>query len=110
LQAQGSDSVRTVLKLLREHLLAQPRPQDAVLEAGLAILRETDLRGSLTDLAVPLTLVHGSGDKLAPPAAARWLTQRVHGARLREIAGAGHAPFLSHPAEVAQIIQAAADG
>jgi pimeloyl-[acyl-carrier protein] methyl ester esterase len=110
LQAQGSASVRTVLKLLRERLLAQPRPQDAVLEAGLAILRDADLRGSLTYLAVPLTLVHGSGDRLAPLAAARWLAQRVHGARLREIAGAGHAPFLSHPAEVAKIIQAAADG
>ncbi|HYP66663.1 MAG TPA: pimeloyl-ACP methyl ester esterase BioH [Thiobacillaceae bacterium] len=109
LQAQGSDSVRTVLKLLRERLLAQPRPQDAVLEAGLAILQETDLRGSL-DLAVPLTLVHGSGDKLAPLAAARWLAQHVHSAELRVIDGAGHAPFLSHPAEVAEIIRAAAGG
>jgi pimeloyl-[acyl-carrier protein] methyl ester esterase len=110
LQAQGSDSVRTVLKLLRERLLAQPRPQDAVLEAGLAILQDTDLRGGLADLALPLTLVHGAGDKLAPLTAARWLAQQVQGARLHEIDGAGHAPFLSHPGQVAEIIQGAAHG
>ncbi len=110
LQAQGSDSVRAVLKVLRKRLLAQPRPEDAVLEAGLAILQETDLRGGLADLALPLTLVHGAGDKLAPLAAARWLAQRVHGARLHEIVGAGHAAFLSHPAEVAEIIQGAVRG
>jgi pimeloyl-[acyl-carrier protein] methyl ester esterase len=110
LQAQGSDSVRAVLKLLRERLLAQPRPENAVLEAGLAILQDTDLRGGLADLALPLSLVHGAGDKLAPLAAARWLVRQVQGARLHEIEGAGHAPFLSHPAEVVEIIQGAAHG
>jgi len=110
LQAQGSDSVRTVLKLLRQRLLAQPRPEYAVLEAGLAILQDTDLRSGLADLALPLTLVHGAGDKLAPITAARWLAQQVQGARLHEIDGAGHAPFLSHPGEVAKIIQGAAHG
>lgn len=110
LQAQGSDSVRTVIKLLRERLLAEPRPKDAVLQAGLTILQDTDLRGTLTSLGVPLTLVHGSGDKLAPLAAARWLARFVSGTRLREIDKAGHAPFLSHPVEVAKIIRDAAGG
>jgi pimeloyl-[acyl-carrier protein] methyl ester esterase len=110
LQAQGSDSVSAVLKLLRQRLFDQPRPEGAVLEAGLEILQDTDLRGGLAHLALPLTLVHGAGDKLAPLAAARWLAQQVHGSRLHEIDGAGHAPFLSHPAEVAEIIQGAAHG
>jgi pimeloyl-[acyl-carrier protein] methyl ester esterase len=110
LQAQGSGSVRAVLRLLRERLLAQPRPDNTVLQAGLRILQDTDLRGSLPHLAVPPTVVHGSGDKLAPIAAARWLAQHVRGARLHEIDGAGHAPFLSHPVEVAKIVQDAAGG
>ncbi len=110
LQAQGSDSVRSVLQLLRQRLLAQPRPEDGVLEAGLEILRDTDLRDGLAELALPLTLIHGSGDKLAPFAAARWLAQRVHGARVHEIDRAGHAPFLSHPAEVANFLLGAGRG
>lgn len=108
LQAQGSDAMRAVLKLLRQRLLAQPRPEPGVLEAGLEILQDTDLRDGLADLSLPLTLVHGSGDKLAPLAAVRWLAHQVHGARLHEIDGAGHGPFLSHPSEVAEIIRAAA--
>ena len=36
--------------------------------------------------------------QLAPVAAARWMATQIAGARLIEINGASHAPFLSHPA------------
>lgn len=104
LQAQGSDAVRTVLSELRARLLAQPRPAEGALEAGLDILRGTDLRSEVAQLLVPVTLIHGSGDKLAPFNAARWLTQTIPDSSLHEIRGAGHAPFLSHAEEVAEII------
>lgn len=104
LQAQGSDAVRTVLAELRARLLAQPRPAGETLEAGLDVLRSTDLRSEMAQLAVPVTLVHGAGDRLAPVAAARWLHRAIAGSRLHEIGGAGHAPFLSHPREVAGVI------
>ncbi len=110
LQAQGSSEMREVLAQLRRRLLEQPRPAAGVLEAGLEILQGTDLRASLPKLATPLTLIHGSGDKLAPLAAARWLSGAMPGARLHEIEGAGHAPFLSHPRQVAEIIGGAAHG
>lgn len=104
LQAQGSDAVRTVLSELRARLLAQPRPAEGALEGGLDILRGTDLRGDIARLSVPVTLIHGSGDKLAPLDSARWLEQAIPDSRLYEIRGAGHAPFLSHAEEVAEII------
>lgn len=104
LQAQGSDAVRTVLAELRARLLAQPRPADGALEAGLNILRCTDMREEVVQLPVPVTLIHGSGDKLAPTSAARWLEQKMPLATLHEIPGAGHAPFLSHVQQVAELI------
>lgn len=110
LQAQGSSEMREVLAQLRRRLLDQARPAGGVLEAGLEILQGADLRESLPKLAKPLTLIHGSGDKLAPLAAARWLSSAIPGARLHEIEGAGHAPFLSHPRQVAEIIGSAAHG
>lgn len=110
LQAQGSSEMREVLAQLRRRLLDQARPAGGVLEAGLEILQGADLRESLPKLAKPLTLIHGSGDKLAPLAAARWLSSAIPGARLHEIEGAGHAPFLSHPRQVAEIIESAAHG
>lgn len=104
LQAQGSDAVRTVLSELRTRLLAQPRPAEGALEAGLGILRGTDLRNEVSRLSVPVSLIHGSGDKLAPVSAARWLMETIPDSCLHEIKGAGHAPFLSHAEEVARLI------
>jgi pimeloyl-[acyl-carrier protein] methyl ester esterase len=104
LQAQGSHEMRTVLAELRKRLLAEPRPAAGVLEGGLTLLRDADLRHEVGRLTVPLSLIHGVGDRLAPVAAARWLQQAVGGVRLDEIPGAGHAPFLSHAAEVARMI------
>ena len=110
LQAQGSSAMREVLADLRRKLLDQDRPAGGVLEAGLKILQGTDLRAQLPRLELPLTLIHGSGDKLAPVAASRWMAETLPGAELHEIQGAGHAPFLSHPGEVAEIIRKAAHG
>ncbi len=104
LQAQGSDAVRMVLAELRARLLAQPKPAEGTLEAGLNILRNTDLRVDIARLGLPVSLIHGVGDKLAPVEAARWLAQAMPQASLHEIRGAGHAPFLSHAEEVAEII------
>jgi pimeloyl-[acyl-carrier protein] methyl ester esterase len=104
LQAQGSSDMREVLSQLRRKLLDQARPAAGVLEAGLDILQNEDLRKGMRALAVPLTLIHGTGDKLAPVAAAHWLAETVPHARLHVIEGAGHAPFLSHPRQVAEII------
>lgn len=110
LQAQGSSAMREVLADLRRKLLDQARPASGVLEAGLKILQSTDLRAQLPRLELPLTLIHGSGDKLAPVAASRWMAETLPGAKLHEIEGAGHAPFLSHPGEVAEVIREAAHG
>ena len=104
LQAQGSDDVRDVLSALRKRLLGQAMPPEGVLEAGLGILQNADLRWDMPLINVPTTLVHGMGDKLAPVTAARWLADTIAGAKLHEIQGAGHAPFLSHTQRVADII------
>lgn len=110
LQAQGSSAVREVLTTLRRRLLDQPRPPAGVLEAGLAILQQQDLRAELAGLSLPVTLIHGGGDKLAPAAAARWLATTLADARLHEIQGASHAPFLSHVDEVAAILAGVVHG
>jgi pimeloyl-[acyl-carrier protein] methyl ester esterase len=105
LQAQGSDAVKTVLLELRKKLLALPQPDMAVLESGLSILRNTDLRREVAALELPVKLIHGTGDKLAPVQAGRWLAENIPSASLHEVKGAAHAPFLSHVEEVAGIIR-----
>jgi pimeloyl-[acyl-carrier protein] methyl ester esterase len=96
LQARGDEAAQETLRGLKKVLLARGEPARAALRAGLAILRDTDLRAEAGRLSVPLWVVAGERDTLAPPAAAEWLAPRASG-RLTVIRGAAHAPFLSHP-------------
>ena len=98
---------RALLKLLRAKVFTpHGDPQPAALAAGLAILEQTDLRARLADIRVPALVVHGSHDRLAAPAGAEFLAAHLPQAHLLRIEGAGHAPFLSHPAQFAQAVRA----
>lgn len=97
LQARSGENLRTVMKYLRVALFARGVPETGVLQAGLKILLDSDLRDEATALSPPVCLVHGERDMLVPPDAARWLAERAPDARLRMIGGSAHAPFLSHP-------------
>lgn len=96
LQALGCADSRHTLNQLKNAIAAAPPPDPAALAGGLAILRTSSLHARLHELELPVTLIHGEHDTLAPIAAARAMAERIGGTRLHEIAGAGHAPFISH--------------
>lgn len=99
LQARGDEAARAVLARLRSLLFARGKPDSAVLQAGLMILLQADLRSQVTQITMPTLVMHGSFDQLAPVCAAEWLASAVPDGRLHVIPGASHAPFLSHRAE-----------
>lgn len=99
LQAKGDEAARAVLARLRGLLFARGRPDAAVLNAGLAILQDADLRGLVADIPHAALVLHGSYDTLAPVAAGAWLAAHLPAGRLAIISGASHAPFLSHGAD-----------
>lgn len=101
LQVRGSENERALLADLRAQLSSRGEPAREALRGGLGILREADLRQSLPDIVQPCLLIAGERDKLTPAAASRYLAETLPDARLAEIAGAAHAPFLSHPGQVA---------
>jgi pimeloyl-[acyl-carrier protein] methyl ester esterase len=100
LQARGDEHALETLRLLRRRLATHGEPDRAALAAGLRILREADLRDSLPRLALPALVVAGEHDRLTPPEAGRALASALPAARFRLVERSGHAPFLSHPAEV----------
>jgi pimeloyl-[acyl-carrier protein] methyl ester esterase len=104
LQARGDAEVKTVLKRLREILFTRGRPDVQTLRAGLNILLESDLRGRVAAVKTSTLLLHGERDMLTPVGAAHWLAERMPAARLEVLAGAAHAPFLSHPDEFTEIV------
>jgi len=105
LQVRGSAAASQTLKALRAKLLAHGQPSTAALQAGLAVLRDSDLREQLPGIACPTMLVMGERDTLVPVNAGRESARLFPAARLEVIAGAGHAPFIAQPEIVAGLVQ-----
>ena len=104
LQTRGMVGQKTLLQQLRQTLLAAPAARSEALAVGLAILRDTDLRGELPRLMQPTLVLHGALDTLTPPAAGTWLAETLPAAQHIEFSRAAHAPHLSHGTEVAAAI------
>jgi len=83
--------------------LGKQRPEGV--SAGIRALRDRpDRRAELSAIACPTLVVVGTEDKISPPAEMAEIASAISGARLVEIAGAGHLSNLEKPAEFASAI------
>jgi pimeloyl-ACP methyl ester carboxylesterase len=76
-------------------------------EIPITILERTfdyDIRASVANVRRPVLLVHGDKDLVTPPAVGRWMVDRIPGARLVIVPGAGHFPYMTYPSAVAEAI------
>ncbi|MHB1676148.1 MAG: pimeloyl-ACP methyl ester esterase BioH [Sulfuriferula sp.] len=99
LQVHGDAAARQTLARLRALLFVRGKPDNLVLRESLNILLNDDLRSQVADIVTPTLVMHGSCDRLVPRCAAEWLARTLQNGSLHLIAGASHAPFLSHEAE-----------
>ncbi len=97
LQVRGSEGERELLASLRTALFSRGEPDLAALQAGLNILRDSDQRKELASIEQATLIIAGERDTLTPLAASAYMANKMPNARLAEIKGAAHAPFLSHP-------------
>ncbi len=97
LQVKGAEHARATLRLLRAEIAQRPPASTAGLAQGLALLLHTDLRDRLARLRCASYWLFGARDTLVPPALADYVRGVLPDALCETIAGAGHAPFLSHP-------------
>lgn len=111
LQVKGAEHAGDTLRLLRAELAQRPPASRAGLGQGLEILLHTDLRHELPRIACPTHWLFGSRDTLLPATLHKRIEELLPEAVIDEIDGAGHAPFLSHPAaSVASLLRAAGGG
>lgn len=99
LQVRGDDRATQTLRRLRRDLLAHGPPDHRALEAGLEILRGSDLRERLARIQAPALVIAGERDRLTPPGASHALAAALPRAQFHLVSGAAHAPFLSQPQE-----------
>ncbi len=96
LQCMKANDARATIKELRKSFEQKPTPTQTTLTRALHILLESDLRNDIAKIRKPTLLIHGDRDTLAPVQAAHWMMQQLPMGFLRVMAGAAHAPFLSH--------------
>lgn len=80
-------------------------PDRETAAACLGLLAEQDQRSLLAKIGCPALVLHGSLDRITPVAAGRELAAGLPRGALRELAGAGHAPFWTQPREVAGAVR-----
>lgn len=106
LQVSGLSDYKALLKELKTALHACEPPDRDVLQAGLIMLRQQDLRPQLAQLQCPLQVILGSHDTLVPVAVGEQMRALNPKLKLNIIDKAAHIPFLSHPAHTLAILDA----
>jgi len=104
LEAYGSEHAKAEIAALREDLFARGEPAASVLIDGLALLESVDLRDALATLQVPSLWLGGRRDRLVDPRAMREAAALAPDARVHVVEHAGHAPFLTHAADVGEVL------
>ncbi len=102
LETLGSPNEKAELRWLRAAIYAHGKPNLTALMSGLTMLESIDLTPRLTDLHVPSLWLGGRRDRIVPPDAIL-ASAKLSGGRA-EILNAAHAPFLTHPELVANMI------
>lgn len=103
LEVMGSPDPRGELRRLRADVFSRGEPDLRVLQEGIRILDQTDLRAFLPQLKHESWWSAGRLDRLVHPDAMQWSATASQG-EFHVIAHAGHAPFLSHADAVAETL------
>ncbi len=106
LETQGIPDSRTVLRRLRERVLALPLPDKQSLLDGLQLLEHVDLRDDFATLKIPALLIAGKRDRIVHPKAMEAAAATSELATFKCIPKAGHAPFMGHAEEFVALINA----
>ncbi|PLR36982.1 pimeloyl-[acyl-carrier protein] methyl ester esterase [Chimaeribacter coloradensis] len=104
LQTLGTESARRDARLLKAVVLEQPMPGADVLNGGLEILRQADLREPLRALTLPFLRIYGRLDGLVPRKIVPQLDEAWPHSTSVVLEKAAHALFVSHPEAFTQAL------
>jgi len=105
LQVNQLANAKALLKELKIAVKECNPPTENVLQSGLDILKQADLRESLVTLTCPVYLILGDKDTLVPVEVSQNMKQIKADLQVNIIERAGHVPFLSHQSQLIEIIK-----
>ncbi len=89
------DETRAFLERYERPMECEAFKYDELITA-LRALRDTDLRGHLKDIKIPVLVIHGASDSVCPIGAGKYLAEEIDGAELKVYEKAGHALFVTN--------------
>jgi len=98
---RSGEGFKKILNMLGDFM--NPLYQEDIVLA-LNVLLDVDLRSGLKKIDAPTLIIHGDKDPICSPEAATLLHENIKGSRLEFIKDCGHAPFLSQPKVVNDMI------
>ena len=98
----GPNAPEPILKLSREQM-AQVDP--SVMAGDYAACDAFDARERLGHITAPTLVIGGTADQMTPPQYATFLAEKIPGAQLALIEGAGHMVMLEQPERVARHVE-----
>jgi pimeloyl-[acyl-carrier protein] methyl ester esterase len=101
---EGELGERESSEIARRVLADAPPVSLPAAQAGLEALLRSDQRGRLREVRVPALLVHGELDAICRPSASAFAQAHIPGARRHIVPGVGHAPHLSRPSLVNELL------
>lgn len=110
LQARGAQFARDTIRILQDDVMQGQGAHSEALRDGLDCLNTFDGRQMLANLDLPVSVLLGERDNLIPAELASALMLIKPEIDCQVIDGAGHAPFISHPAQTAAKIKSMIHG
>lgn len=86
------------------HRLMEQCPPETIEHALMAMRDRPDRSATLASIKIPALILVGDNDSITPPAIAQSMQQRIAGAELEIIRGAGHMAPMEQPAQVSRAI------
>lgn len=112
LSTGGNDLYIDQAKFPAQFAADVPAKQAALMAAGQRPITDVALNEAETTPAwthVPSWHIYGDSDKNIPPKAMAWMAERAKSKKTVVVKGASHVVMVSHPAEVASLIEQAAN-
>lgn len=95
LQAMGSPSAKSDIKMLKQAVLSRPTPNPEALMSGLDILATVDYRQDLKQLTIPMLRLYGRLDGLVPRKVSQDVDILTTESTSLIFQASSHAPFIT---------------
>lgn len=97
LQSMGSPHAKADVKAIKEWLFSKPMASVEVLDAGLDMLAQVDLREQLQHIEIPFFRIYGRLDALVPAKIDKQVQRLAPQSQSYVAPRCSHAPFISDP-------------